>query len=128
MAQKLILTESIEKFCRNIDQKSSAVQYGRRLNDFDEFLRDKYKVTIDEFVASFKGNSNQFDVYDVLAEYRISLRSTLQQNTVASRIMTVRHFLEYNYVPISNTIFRMKVKPPRREQVDKTALSKDDVR
>ena len=68
MTQKLILADSIEKFCRNIDQKSSAVQYDRRLNNFDLFLREKYNVRIDEFLASFKVNSNPFGVYDVLAD------------------------------------------------------------
>jgi integrase len=129
MTQKLVLTESIERFCRQIDQKSSAIQYGRRLNDFNQFLLEKYAISTDEFLASFKGSStSRFDVYDVLSEYRISLRSSLQKNTIASRIMTVRHFLELNDVPISSTKWRLKVKPLKAEQADKTPLSKDDVR
>src|SRR5262249_28114763 len=100
---------------------------GGRLNDFDKFLREKYNVTIDEFVESFKVNP-RFDVYDVLSEYRIDLRSRVSKNTAAGRIITTRYFLEMNDVPIINTKWRLKVKPPRREQPEKTPLSKDDIR
>src|SRR5262249_4810576 len=68
------------------------------------------------------------DVYDVLSEYRIDLRSRVSKNTAAGRIITTRYFLEMNDVPIINTKWRLKVKPPRREQPEKTPLSKDDIR
>jgi len=121
------LATSIQKFCHSIDKESSAIEYGGRLNDFDKFLRDKYNVTIDEFVESFKVNP-RFDVYDVLGEYRIDLRSRVSKNTAAGRIITTRYFLEMNDIDIINTKWRLKVKPPRREQPEKTPLSKDDIR
>ena len=128
MPQKLVLTPLIEKFVNETDNPSTAVQYGRRLNNFDQFLRSKYNVTIDQFADSFKVNPNKFDVYQVTSEYRLSLRGKIQQNTIATRMMSVRHFLETNDVPITNIKWKRKVKPPKIEAPDKRALTKEDVR
>jgi integrase len=128
MPQKLVLTPLIEKFVNETDNPSTAVQYGRRLNNFDLFLRSKYNITIDQFAESFKVNPNKFDVYEVTSEYRLSLRGKIQQNTIATRMMSVRHFLETNDVPITNIKWKRKVKPPKIESPDKKALTKEDVR
>jgi integrase len=127
MPQKLILTPLIEKFVNETDNPTTAVQYGRRLNNFDQFLRSRYNINIDEFAASFKVNP-KYDVYEVTSEYRLSLRGKIQQNTIATRMMTCRHFLEINDVPITNIKWKRKVRPPKIEQPDKKALTKEDVR
>jgi len=118
------VSETVKKFIHAIDLRSSAVQYTSRLLDFERFLQRQYGVDIDQFLARI----GSFDIYDVLSEYRISLRDKYQKNTINSRIATVRQLLEYNDVPIIKTKWRVKVRPPRVEQIDKFALNKDLVR
>ena len=118
------MSKIVNKFIRAIDLRSSAVQYTSRLLDFERFLQLKYEVDIDQFIA----NITKYDIYDVLSEYRISLRDKYQKNTINSRIATVRQLLEYNDVPIVKTKWRVEVRPPRVEQIDKFALTKDLVR
>jgi len=91
------------------------------------FLRSKYNISIDEFVSSFKTNPT-LDVYEVTSEYHLSLRGTVQQNTIATRMMSVRHFLESNDVPITSIKWKRKVKPPKIVFLDIKPLTKEDVR
>jgi len=106
----------IEEFCHAIDSKSSKRQYRHRLNAFDTFLKKQYNIPIDSFIASAK--TNKIDLYKVIGEYRIQLKQEqhLEDQTIGSRVGTVKHFLEYNDVPINNTQFRLKVKAPKRRQ------------
>jgi integrase len=115
----------IEVFCRAIDSKSSKRQYRHRLNAFDTFLKKQYNIPIDSFIAKTK--SNKIDLYEIIGEYRIQLKQDqhLEDQTIGSRVGTVKHFLEYNSVPINNTQFRLKVKPPKRRQRTKNLKALD---
>src|SRR6266487_4008243 len=104
----------VEEFCHAIDSESSKRQYRHRLNDFDKFLRRQYHKPIDSFIVDAKQQS--IDLYKAIGEYRIQLKQTLMDQTIGSRIATIKHFLEYNDVPINNTQFRLKVKAPKRRQ------------
>jgi len=106
----------IEEFCRAIDSKSSKRQYRHRLNAFDTFLKKQYNIPIDSFIV--KAKEQAIDLYKIIGEYRIQLKQQqhLEDQTIGSRVGTVKHFLEYNDVPINNTQFRLKVKAPKRRQ------------
>jgi len=116
----------VKKFCDVValDSPTTSKEYGWRLGSFDSFLREKYNMHIDSF---FDANSN--NVYDIMADYHTYLKQAgLHKSTIAGRIATAKTFLEYNDVPISNTVFRLKVRPPKRQKPDKQGLSKADVR
>jgi integrase len=117
----------VKKFCDVValDSESTSAEYGWRLASLDSFLRKRYNIPIDSFFES----SNKFDVYDVMSNYHTYLKQAgLHKSTIAGRIATAKTFLEYNDIPISNTIFKLKVRPPKRQKPDKQALSKADVR
>jgi integrase len=124
MSQKLILSPSTQKFVTTVKvgSPSTADQYGKRLYNFGEFLGQKYKISIDEYLKSYK----QFDVYDVLFEYHVFLtKLNLQKSTIASRLRTAKTFLEYYDIPIVESKFRIKVRTPKNTANEEiTALTK----
>jgi integrase len=115
----------IEEFCHAIDSKSSKRQYRHRLNAFDTFLKKQYNIPIDSFIV--KAKEQAIDLYKIIGEYRIQLKQEqhLEDQTIGSRVGTVKHFLEYNDVPINNTQFRLKVKAPKRRQRTKNLKALD---
>jgi len=85
----------------------------------------QYDIPIDSFIDKHQ----QFDVYDVLKEYHIHLKAQgLQRSTITSRIHAAKVFLEFNGIPISSTVFRLRVRAPTRRRVELEPLSKNDVR
>jgi integrase len=118
----------IEKFCSLValDSKVTAGEYSWRLRQFEGFLTDKFGLNLDGFFEKI----GQFDVYDVMADFHIMLRNEgLAPGTIAGKLQTVKSFLEFNSVPVSNTIYRLRVRAPRRtKNVDIQALSKEMVR
>jgi len=119
------MSQLTEKFCNvvGLECKSTSTEYRWRLASFESFLKQKYGIGIDSFFDS------KFNVYEVLGGYHAYLREKgLAKSTISSRIATAKTFLEFNDVPISNTIFRLKVRPPKRHKPDKTPLTKEDVR
>jgi integrase len=128
MAQRLDLTPAIYKYCDNIDKKSTRKLYSLRLLHFHRFLQQKYNVSIDDFVDSFKVSPKKYDVYDVMSEYRKSQRDRLTSNTISGRIVVARGFLEYNEVHINQMMWRRKVKPPKQKQAPRAPMSKEDIR
>ena len=70
-----------------------------------------------------------FDLYAVLVDYHIYLKTTnIAKNTIASRVMTCKTFLEYHNIPISNIQFRLKVRAKKQKLVEIDALSNNMVR
>ncbi len=124
-------SQLIEDYIRviGIDSPSTAIQYRQRLNSFAKYLpNSKFHTSIDEFVNDQKGE-RKFDLYSVLAEYHIYLKTTdIAKNTIAGNVMTCKTFLEYHNIPISNIQFRLKVRAKKQKLVEIDALSKDLVR
>src|SRR2546427_10342065 len=99
MSQKLVLSPATQKFVSTVkvNSPSTADQYGKRLYNFGDFLGQKYNISIDEYLKSYK----DFDVYDVLFEYHLFLsKLNLQKSTIASRLRTAKTFLEFHDIPI----------------------------
>jgi integrase len=121
-----IANSRVQKFCQQIalDSKSTAREYRWRLGSFDSFLREAYNIDIDSFFDS------KYDIYDVVGRYHLYLKEGgLSPSTISTKISTVKTFLEYNDVYISNTVFRLKVRAPRHtKHVELQALSKEMVR
>lgn len=124
-------SQLVEDYVRviGIDSPSTAIEYRQRLNAFAKYLPDsKFHVTIDESVNDQK-TSKQLDLYSVLAEYHIYLKTTnIAKNTIAGNIMTCKKFLEYHNIPISNIQFRLKVRAKKQKLVEIDPLSKQLVR
>ena len=124
-------SQLIEDYIRviAIDSPSTAIQYRQRLNAFAKYLPNtKFHTTIDGFVNDQK-TTKQLDVYTVLAEYHIYLKTTnIAKNTIAGNIMTCKTFLEYHNIPISNIQFRLKVRAKKQKLVEIDALSQNMVR
>jgi len=123
MSQKLVLTQLIEKFCTAVaaGSPSTGAQYGRRLFNFDLFLKEKFNIGIDQFILSFKDNSGKFDVYDVLSAYHSYLSEItpkLQKSTISARLRTAKTFLDYNNIIINETQFRIKVRTPKQKKTE----------
>jgi integrase len=115
MSQKLVLTAATEKFVAAVeaDSPSTAMQYGRRIHNFGVFLGEKYNITIDEYLKSYK----DYDVYSVLSAYHVYLKQTrLQRNTISARLRTVKVFLEFHNITIIESQFRIKVRTPRQKK------------
>ena len=123
--QKAVCAPLIDEFCHAIDSRSSRRQYAHRLNAFDTFLKKQYNIPIDSFIV--KAKQQYIDLYKIIGEYRIQLKQVqgLENQTIGSRVGTVKHFLEYNDVPINNTQFRLKVKAPKRRQRTKNLKALD---
>src|SRR5438093_6044459 len=119
------MSQLTESFCDmvGLESKSTSQEYKWRLASLEAFVKQRYGIEVDSFFGS------SFDVYEVLAGYHAHLKEQgLAKSTISARIATAKTFFEYNNVPISNTIFRLKVRPPKRQKPDKQGLSKHDVR
>jgi len=65
--------------------------------------------------VQFFEKKDQFDVYDIMGDFHLTLKSNgLSPATIAGKLGTVKTFLEFNGIPISNTIFHPRVRIPRR--------------
>jgi integrase len=124
MSQKLVLTTATQKFVNAVaaDSPSTGAQYGRRVYNFGLFLKQKYNISIDEYLKSYK----QFDVYDILSAYHVYLKQTrLNRNTISARLRTAKTFLEYYDIPIIESQFRIKVRAPKQKVTERfQALTK----
>jgi integrase len=127
--QKLRLSKTVEDFCKVVSGESqlTGTAYAQRLHDFDSFLNDKYGTDLDKLVAGIE--AKKFDVYNVLAAYRMDLQSRrLAKSTITTRVIAAKVFLEYNNVAISRTIFKLRVRNLVRRKPDLQPLEKGDVR
>jgi len=104
--------------------ESTAYQYLSRLNDFKEFIENKYNLGIDTLLIKIK-DGNQ-DTYDLLNDYAAYLKNcNINALTLKQRIVTVKNFLEYHDVDIRK--FKVKVKLPKIIRKKKEAISNQDV-
>jgi integrase len=122
-------TTRMDKYIRNMRamNKRTAYEYNLRLTNFQEFVTDTYKTTLDTVIA--KINEGAEDPYDILNGYISYLQASYNicASTLKSRIITAKNFLEYYDVDISPRKFKLKVKIPKAVRKSKEALSKQDI-
>ena len=122
-------SKALHKYINNIGamNKRTAKEYYLILNNFELFVISKYKTTLDDIITYIKQNSE--DPYDILSEYVAYLQTcyNISTNTLKSRIITAKNFLEYNDVDISPRKFKLKVKMPKIVRQNKEALSKEEI-
>jgi integrase len=114
--------------------KRTGYEYLRRLEYFEKFLKEKYKMEIDELVLNGNGNGNGSinNIYDILSSYVSYLvnneaNSRISNLTISQRLTTARTFLEYCDFEISPRKFKLKVTIPRVVRKYKEALTKEDI-
>ena len=123
------LSKVLDKYIRNIRamNKRSAYEYYTRLTTFQDFIRNDYKITLDNLIIDLKDGCQ--DPYDILGNYIVYLQNhhNISSGTLKARIITAKNFLEYHDVDISPRKFKLKVKIPKVIRKSKEALSKEDV-
>ena len=120
----------INKYIKSISimSKSTAYEYGRRLNSFQAFISDEHgDLAMDDLISKIR--EGLLNVYDILNGYSAYLQEsrTVSILTLKQRVITVKNFLEYYDVDISPRKFKLKVKLPRTVRKNKEALSKQDI-
>jgi len=122
-------TTKMDKYIRNMRamNKRTAYEYYLRLTNFQEFVTDTYKTTLDNIIA--KINEGAEDSYDILNGYVSYLQTNynISAYTLKTRIITAKNFFEYYDVDISPRKFKLKVKIPKSVRKSKEALSKQDI-
>lgn len=106
--------------------KKTAKTYRLKLRIFSDYLRGQ-KTTIDATIEKIK--AKKLDPYVMMAGFaayigQLNVSAIYQTQTVK----TVKNFLEYNDIPLSDHTFRLKVKLKRVIKKKKLGLSKDQVR
>src|ERR1044072_440061 len=90
-------TTRMDKYIRNMRamNKRTAYEYNLRLTNFQEFVTNTYKTTLDNIVE--KINEDTEDPYDILNGYISYLQASynISASTLKSRIITAKNFLEY---------------------------------
>lgn len=121
-------TNRVDKFCKLVGKQDEQTgkEYRWRLGTFETFLTKQLGVNIEGFLDRI----GEFDVYEVLSDYHLFLSDRrLSPGTIKGKLQTTKAFLEYSKIPISNTLYRLQVRAPRRTRnIDLVALGKDTVR
>ena len=126
---KLSKSKSINQYVKMImdSNRRTGYEYLRRLQYFEEFVKDNYHLSVDELV----NNNSNTNVYNLLSSYVSYLvnsgHSSISNLTLKQRVITVKNFLEYHDIEISPRKFKLKIKFPKVVQQYKEALSKADV-
>lgn len=85
----------LDKYIRNIRamNKRSAYEYHNRLTTFQDFIRNDYKITLDNLIIDLK-NGRQ-DPYDILSNYILYLqnRYNISSGTLKSRVITAKNIM-----------------------------------
>jgi integrase len=122
-------SESLEKFIKSVTvrNKRTAVQYNFRIALFEKFVKEKYKISLDELLKKIK--RTEYVPYDVLNDYCIFLQNNynIASVTFRDRIITVKNFFEYNDIEISPQKFKLKVRFPKTIFRHKKAIDKEDI-
>ncbi|MGB7638668.1 MAG: tyrosine-type recombinase/integrase, partial [Nitrososphaeraceae archaeon] len=122
-------TTRMDKYIRNMRamNKRTAYEYYLRLTNFQEFIINTYKTTLDNIIA--KINEGTEDPYDILNGYVSYLQTNynISAYTLKTRIITAKNFFEYYDVDIIPRKFKLKVKIPKSVRKSKEALSKQDI-
>jgi integrase len=122
-------SESLEKFIKSVTvrNKRTAVQYNFRIALFEKFVKEKYKISLDELLKKIK--RTEYVPYDVLNDYCIFLQNNynIASVTFRDRIITVKNFFEYNDIEISPQKFKLKVSFPKTIFRHKKAIDKEDI-
>jgi integrase len=119
----------MDKYIRNMRamNKRTAYEYYLRLTNFQEFVINTYKTTLDNIIA--KINEGAEDPYDILNGYVSYLQTNydISAYTLKTRIITAKNFFEYYDVDISPRKFKLKIKIPKSVRKSREALSKEDI-
>src|SRR5919198_988620 len=85
--------------------ESTAYQYFSRLNDFKEFIANEYdnRLSIDNLLVKIKnGDQDAYDLPNAYGAY--SRNSDISALTLKQRVVTVKNFLEYCDIDISQSL------------------------
>jgi hypothetical protein len=124
-------SQTLTKYIKSIEitNKKTAKDYKDRLNLFRDFVSKKYDLTLDQLIRTLTTESHgpKIDVYDLLSEYvaYVSKERNVNPHTLKLYVNTVRGYLEYNDVNITDRKFHYKVRMPRVVRTDKEALHKE---
>jgi integrase len=122
-------SDSLKKFIQSVTvrNKRTAVQYNFRISFFERFLKENYKMNLDELLQKIK--STEYNAYDVLNDYCIFLKNNYNIGSLAFRdkIITLKTFFEYNDIEINPRKFKLKVKIPKAVLKHKEAIDKEDI-
>lgn len=135
MSEKAVITKfelrskSIKQYVKAImdSNKRTGYEYLRRLEFFETFVEDNYKISVDELIEN---NGNKINIYNLLSSYvsyLVNSGHSISNLTLKQRVITVKNFLEYHDIEISPRKFKLKVKFPKVVQKYKEALSKADI-
>jgi integrase len=108
--------------------RSTAQEYLARLNNFKDFIANKYdnQLGLDGLLS--KITKGKEDPYHALNGYAAYLKNcNVSTLTLKQRVVTVKNFFEYCDIDISPRRFKLKVKLPKVVRKKKEALSKEDV-
>ena len=124
------ITNSVSTYVDNVRtmSKSTAYEYLSRLNNFQNFLANKYdnQLGIDILLSNIKKGKE--DPYTILNGYAAYLKDrNVSAVTLKQRIVTVKNFFEYCDIDIIPRRFKLKVKLPKIVRKKKEALSKEDI-
>jgi integrase len=96
-----------------------------RLHIFEQFFNDNYNFTLDDLLIN---HIFQVDIYDILSKFKsfmVSRKTYTTNQTIKQYIVTVRNFLEYYDIEVSQRKFRQKVKIPKSVRRRKEPLTRD---
>jgi integrase len=134
----------LEKYIETVASGNSvtAYDYERRLSYFAFFVDRKYNLSLDELVAKIRNDNddsddssddaNSIDVYELLSSYVTYMQNRKEGNvpspiSLKYWVSTVRNFLEYWDIEISQRKLKLKVRMPRVIRQSKEALTKEDI-
>src|SRR5918912_3754555 len=104
-------SKTLYKYIRNVAamNKQTAYEYHIRLNTFQDFVINNYKLNLDDIII--KLNDCLEDPYEILSGYVNYLQTSynISARTLKTRIITAKNFLEYHDVDISPRKFKLKV-------------------
>ena len=111
-----------------LEIREQQLQYNFRIALFEKFVKEKYKINLDELLQKIK-TTTEYVPYDVLNDYCIFLQNNynIASVTFRDRIITVKNFLEYNDIEISPRKFKLKVRFPKTIFRHKEAIDKEDI-
>jgi integrase len=133
MKNKLTNSSTVSSISIYIDNvntmsKSTAYAYSTRLNNFRDFITNKYDngLTIDDLLSKIKnGNESPYDILNGYAAYLTN--RNVSALTLKQHVVTVKNFFEYCDIDVIPRRFKLKVKLPKVVIKRKEALSKEDI-
>ncbi|AIF83294.1 hypothetical protein NTE_01222 [Candidatus Nitrososphaera evergladensis SR1] len=118
----------------------SAKAVGYFIKDFETYAKDQLKMRVTELVKKLKDGTATDDpkeeqVYHIMKAYANWLvKNRFEDNggsnnarTIKLKVSWARNFLEVNFIPISNAIFKQQVKYPKPEEPELSPAAKKTI-